>query len=318
MHRVRAQVSGGLSLAHPRHAGGQRVTYDLTVPLRYYSCTGSALRLRCREKPTIKAERLERRVWDEVKGVLQEPSVIIAGIEALGEGGGESLAEEQARAERDLREVQIEEERLVRLYVTGKITEKMLDLQRKFITERMEHLRDKVEDYRTRAATEVSRERMAESVQAWAEQVGKGLDVLSAEEQRGVLRDVVDEITVDGDNNLVITIVIPLEQDEQQIAPQESPFLRSRNPEGRGEEAEKSKGMSANTALSDIRSRTAWLAMSAMTEDLTPLPRTMKVRVGRESIIPPPRRHRWCGPGRALLPLHVGAYGDPIQAAEPL
>ena len=224
---LRCTVCGRKFRAHARwrtHAtrGGQRVTYDLNVPLRYYSCTESVHRLRCREKPTIKAECLERRVWDEVTGVLQEPRVIIAGIDALGERDGESPAEEQARVERDLREVQREEERLVRLYVAGKITEEMLDLQRKFITEQMEHLRAKVEDCRTRGATEVSRERMAESVQAWAERIGSGLDALSAEEQRGVLRDVVDEITVDGDNNLVITIAIPLEGDEQQIASQES------------------------------------------------------------------------------------------------
>ena len=219
-HLLRCAECGRKFRAHSRwrtHAtrGGQRVTYDLTVPLRYYSCTGSALRLRCREKPTIKAERLEGRVWDEVKAVLQLPGVIIAGIAALGEHGGESLAEEQAKVERDLREVQIEEERLVRLYVSSKITEKMLDLQRKFITERMEHLRAKVEDYRTSAAMEVTKEQMAESVQAWAETVAQGLDTLSAEEQRGVLREVVDEITVDRDNNLVITIAIPLEQGEQ-------------------------------------------------------------------------------------------------------
>ena len=138
------------------------------MPLRYYDCTGTVLLLRCREKPTIRAEKLEGRVWNEIKGVLQEPSVIIAGIEALGEQGGESLAQERARAERDLREVQLEEERLVRLYVTGKLTEEMLDHQRKFITERMEHLRAKVEDYKARAATEVTREQVAQSVQAWA------------------------------------------------------------------------------------------------------------------------------------------------------
>ena len=49
--------------------------------------------------------------------------------------------------ERDLREVQLEEQRLVRLYVPGKITEEMLDLQRKFIAERKEHLHAKVEEY---------------------------------------------------------------------------------------------------------------------------------------------------------------------------
>ena len=202
--------------------GGKRVAYDLKVPLRYYACTGSVLRLRCRDKPTIKAERLEQRVWEEVKGVLQEPSVIVAGIVALDEDGGSSLAEEQTKVERDLREVQLEEQRLVRLFVTDKITEEMLDLQRKFITERIEHLHAKAEEYRARAATAVTREQMAESVQAWAETVAQGLDTVSAEEQRGVLREVVDEITVDRDNNLVITIAIPMEQDEQQVASQES------------------------------------------------------------------------------------------------
>ena len=227
-HLLRCTECGRKFRAHARwrtHAtrNGQRVTYDLKVPPRYYACTGTVLRLRCREKPTIRAEKLEQRVWNEIKGVLQEPSVIIAGIEALGEQGGESLAEEQARAERDLREVQLEEERLVRLYVTGKLTEEMLDHQRKYITERMEHLRAKVEDYKARAATEFTREQVAESVQAWAYRVGEGLDALSAEEQRRVLVDVVDEITVDHDNNLVITI--PLEQDGP-IASQVSRDLR--------------------------------------------------------------------------------------------
>ena len=99
---------------------------------------------------------MEQRVWDEVKGVLLEPDVIVAGIAALDEGGGESLAEEQNKVERELREVQLEEQRLVRLYVTGKVTEEMLDLQRKFITERIEHLHAKVEEYRALVATEVS------------------------------------------------------------------------------------------------------------------------------------------------------------------
>ena len=215
---------------------GKRVAYDLTVPRRYYSCTGSKLRLHCREKPTIRAERLEERVWDEVKHVLQEPGVIIAGIEAVGQGGSESLAEEQARAERDLREVQHEEERLVRLYVAGKISEEMLDLQRKFVTERLEHLRVKVEDFRTRAATEVTREQLADSVHAWTEQVGVGLDALTEEEKRDVLQDVVDEITVDGENNLVITIAIPFDGDEH-IAP-----AVSRNPEGMSGEAGADEG----------------------------------------------------------------------------
>ena len=78
-HLLRCSECGRKLRAHARwrtHATrhGQRVTYDLKVPLRYYACTGTVLRLRCREKPTIRAEKLERRVWNEIKRVLQEPA----------------------------------------------------------------------------------------------------------------------------------------------------------------------------------------------------------------------------------------------------
>ena len=192
---------------------GQRMNYELAIPKRYYCCTGKEVRLRCRKKPFIRAEKLESRVWEEVRGVLEEPSVIIAGIESQADRGSESLAEEQARAERDLREVQQEDDRLIRLYVAGKITENQLDHQRKFITERLGNLRTKLEEYRTRSAMDASMQRVAASVQAWASEVGKGLDALVPEEQRELLQNVVDEITVDHANKLEITIAIPMESD---------------------------------------------------------------------------------------------------------
>ncbi len=203
---------------------GERVYYEATAPRRYYCCTGSDIRLRCREKSWIRAEKLESRIWDEVRGVLETPSVIIAGIESQADQGIESFAEEQARAERDLREVQLEEDRLIRLYVAGKITEDQLDHQRKFITERLENLRAKLDDYRARTARDASMQRVAWSVQEWAREVGQGLDALVPEEQRVLLQNVVDEITIDGDNNLAITVAIPIEPDAA-IASHASPSL---------------------------------------------------------------------------------------------
>ena len=51
-----------------------------------------------------------------------------------------------------------------------------------------------------------------------------------------------------------------------------------------------SQRVSTKMAHSGTRSKAPWLAMSAMTEDWTPSPRQMKMRVGGESIIRPPRR----------------------------
>lgn len=58
--------------------------------------------------------------------MLQNPALIVAGIDALSEREGGELADEIAKAERELRNVQMEEDRAVRLYVSGKITEAQL------------------------------------------------------------------------------------------------------------------------------------------------------------------------------------------------
>jgi hypothetical protein len=190
---------------------GKLYKYEMNPPRRYYRCYGyQQMRLQCRPKPMIRAERLEGLVWNEIRKVLENPGLIIAGIEALSsqeDGGG--LAEEIASAERDLQNVQMEEDRAIRLYVSGKITEDQLDHQRKFITERLENLRAKLDDYRARESAEVERRVLMEYVLEWAEKVGEGLDDLPSEERRDVLQILLDRVMIDRDNNVVITLGIP-------------------------------------------------------------------------------------------------------------
>ena len=111
--------------------GGKAYRYELDPPVRYYCCNGKLnIGATCRKHPLIRAEHLEGLVWREVKKMLENPGLIVAGIEALNsqaDGGG--LAEEIAKAERDLQKVQMEEDRAIRLYVSGKITEAQLDHQ---------------------------------------------------------------------------------------------------------------------------------------------------------------------------------------------
>ena len=103
---------------------GKKYRYDLPTPRRYYMCNGTlSLRLRCRERSNIRAERLEEPIWSEVKRVIQNPDLIVAGIDTLDSQEGGGLVEETAQAERDLRSIQMEEDRAIRLFVSGKITE---------------------------------------------------------------------------------------------------------------------------------------------------------------------------------------------------
>ena len=120
----------------------------------------------CRQKPMIRAERLEGLAWSEVKRVLENPDIIVAGIEALDSTENGGLAEEIDTTERDLQKVQMEEERVTRLFVSGKITEDQLDHQRRYITERLETLRARLDDYRNReTATLTPRRRSMEQMQ---------------------------------------------------------------------------------------------------------------------------------------------------------
>ena len=192
--------------------GGKKYRYDLTAPRRYYMCNGThSLRLRCRKRPSIRAERLEEPVWNEVKRVLQNPDVIVAGIESLDSQEGGGLQEEIAQAERELRNIQIEEDRAIRLFVSGKITEAQLDHQRRFITERLESARAKLDDYRAREAGGAEKRHLMEAVLAWAREVGKGLDELTDEQRKELLQMVVDQVVIDRDNNVDITLAIPID-----------------------------------------------------------------------------------------------------------
>ena len=212
---------------------GKVYRYELDPPRRYYRCYGMENEgVKCRERPHIRAERLEALVWGEVKKVLENPGVIVAGIKAMdsrADNGG--LDEEIAIAERELQKVQMEEDRAIRLYVSGKITEKQLDRQRKFITERLETLRMKLDDYRARE--------MGEHIVDWANRVRGRLDDLGDEERREVLRLLLDGATIDRSNNVDLTLAIPTE-DVVSIAGQRSPSRPKRwsgSRSGRGRSA---------------------------------------------------------------------------------
>ena len=180
--------------------------------------------VKCRERPHIRAERLEALVWGEVKKVLENPGVIVAGIEAMdARADNGELVEEIAIAERELHKVQMED-RAIRLYVSGKITEKQLDRQRKFITERLETLRLKLDDYRAREMAEAEKRALGEHIVEWAQRVSGRQDDLGDEERREVLRLLLDGATIDRGNNVDLTLAIPTE-DVMSIAGQSSRFV---------------------------------------------------------------------------------------------
>ncbi len=142
-----------------------------------------------------------------------EPDLIVTGIATLDSQEGGGMEEEIAQAESDLRSIQMEEDRAIRLFVSGKITEAQLDLQRRFITERLESARAKLDDYRAREASGTEKRRLMEEVLAWAREFGQGLDELAPEERHNYLQMILEQVIIDRDNNVDITLAIPIDDD---------------------------------------------------------------------------------------------------------
>ena len=208
---------------------GKVYKYEMKTPRRYYKCYGvQHFRTGCRKHTMIRAERLEGLVWGEVKRVMENPDLIVAGIESVDSREDEGLEKQIARAERELQKVQFEEDRAIRLFVTEKITEEQLDRQRKFITERLESLRARLADCRARETAAMEKRVLGEQVVEWATTIGDSLDDLPDVERREVLRLLLDEVTIDGENNVNLTLAIPTEELESIGSPVSGSRCRTR------------------------------------------------------------------------------------------
>ena len=215
-HMMRCNECGMLFGAHSAWStsstrNGRRYRYDLKKPLRYYRCYGGKQSLRCRERPYIRAERLEELVWGEVRDVLRNPELIVAGIESMQSPDANGVIEEIASLERGQKRVRQQEERAIDLFVTGRVTESQFERQRGLVTERLKDLEAKLNECRSRQEVEADRREAMESILGWAEEMGAGVDDITPDQQRKILLGVVESITIDRHNDVNITLAISVD-----------------------------------------------------------------------------------------------------------
>ena len=145
------------------------------------------------------------------KRMIQNPGPIVAGIHTFDAQGSGGLEAEIAQAEQGVRSIQMAEDRAIRLFASGKITEAQLDIQRKFITERPEIARAKLDDCRAREASGAEKRRLMETVLSQARNVGQGIDELADQERQEILQMVAEQVVIDRDSNVDITLAVPID-----------------------------------------------------------------------------------------------------------
>ena len=209
------------------HRNGKTYRYEYTTPSRYYVCHGKySHKLKCREHPYIKADQLEEVVWSEIFKVLRHPDTIVRGIEARNpQVDNHDHHAEIAKSERELQVIQREEDRAIRLWITEKITEDQLIRQRRFITERLEDARVKLSNLMDQRRVRQERKALAEGITTWADQVQTGLDALDQEERQQIMRLVVESATIGRNDEIRITMAIPLPEIVSDVSEQPSFWL---------------------------------------------------------------------------------------------
>ena len=176
----------------------------------YYQCGSRSLRTaerRCRS-PIVRADELDQLVWDQITRLLCEPNLVGAEIDrrlrSMRETDpaarrSETLAAELTRAERAI-------SRLVDAYQDEQITldelrARMPELRRRQSALRAEH--DAIEAEIDDAANYL---KLAETIQSFTSRLTHGLDDMDTDQRARILRLLVRDILIGGDNDETVTI----------------------------------------------------------------------------------------------------------------
>jgi site-specific DNA recombinase len=202
---------------HPHPRGG-RTMYP------YYICRGNALppedtgrRTKCRMR-RVRADRLDPLVWASVEGLLQRPASVRAEMEIFlrsRQEAGPSERGEEARLQSREGELARQKARLVDAYPAGLLRLEDLRLR----GERIE--REEGAARRRRAELQALREEEAKvtetlrDAEAFCSRLRAGLNRLSFDERRRLVRMLVERVVVKGGGEVTVEHILPLRRADE-------------------------------------------------------------------------------------------------------
>jgi site-specific DNA recombinase len=216
--RVQAQLTRNISFA-PRNTkhlyllrglvrcGGCRGTYvgDPNHGRFYYRC-----HRRCKDRPTIREEELDKIVWTEIARALLNPSIVIDQMENLRRKSthqAKGISDERSVIDLALKQVSTEESRILGAYRLGKLSPIQLGKELEALNTRKISLTLRKEDInqsKIEAFPDVGR-----TVHQYCAEISQRLNSFNEQERQQLLRLLIDTITVE-ENQVRIRAVIPI------------------------------------------------------------------------------------------------------------
>ena len=155
------------------------------------------------EKPCnarmVRASQLEDMVWNQVKAVLLDPSILIAEIEQRQRIGDPHLKDELSSVQQAIAGLDGQERRLLRLYGKAKIDEKKLDDEIGRIKTEKEAWEEQRREMQARLEAEREIQKNRLTIEAYCERASRNIEDFTFEDKRMAV-DALDIVAhVDGD-----------------------------------------------------------------------------------------------------------------------
>jgi site-specific DNA recombinase len=162
---VKCAACGYGCSGHATWSKGKRFSYYVCIA----KCPEKAPKAPPHKSPYVKAEWLEKTVWDDVRFFLENPGEVLERVrEKLGdEDEAERLEKRQGELGKRLAGKQVEKDRYVRLYAQGHISEEELTVHLTDLKNQIGNLQRLLESVEVDLSQHAEKQEIAETTSAW-------------------------------------------------------------------------------------------------------------------------------------------------------
>ena len=194
--------------------------HKLETPRRYYRCAigRDNSRPNCRTKSHQPAADIEAVVWNEVRAMLTDPTAFCDVLLEDSPAEADGLDLEIGVAKRDLKALDLEDERLLSAYVKGIFKAENLESEKTGIDARRVAAQAHLEGLTNRRALRVDKSIVELSVRAIQDAIDGDLDALDDTERKALVQRCIFAVTLDKDRFVQIGFNIPRLESEAELA----------------------------------------------------------------------------------------------------